>query len=75
MRRLTQNDMVKRGCRYCLDYRKSGNNSFKGCIHDECPYHELDDVKDYKQYEKSIEGNSTIEAYLKKLFSLSDFVR
>lgn len=44
MRVLSKDDRKKRGCRYCAD-RKSC-----WCKHDECPYHELDDVETYEDY-------------------------
>lgn len=44
----------KRGCGYCLDFipwEKIGNTRTKSkCPYDECPYHELDDVKTYEEY-------------------------
>jgi hypothetical protein len=38
----------KRGCRYCLDYKKKS-----GCKHAECPYHELDGINTYEEYYQS----------------------
>ena len=45
----------QRGCFYCLDYQK---RRYKGvrkrvCIHDQCPYHELDKHKSYREYLKN----------------------
>lgn len=54
MRRVSSTEKNKRGCPYCLDYQKK---RFEGvrrfvCIHDKCPYHELDKYKTYREYLK-----------------------
>lgn len=38
-------ERIKRGCRYCADVVEK-----KKCPYEECPYHELDDVKTYEEY-------------------------
>ena len=49
MRRLKTREMDKRGCLYCADCTHgSGTNT--SCAHNECPYHELDNVKTYGEY-------------------------
>ena len=65
MRVMGPREKTKRGCDFCEDYV-----AISGCIHRECPYHELDDVKTYREYEKKIKGKSPLERYLKKLFLL-----
>jgi hypothetical protein len=59
MRRLKKKYMVQRGCDFCLDrippeYRGTYMVAQSRCPHDVCPYHELDEVEDYKDYLKSI---------------------
>ena len=49
-RKLTQEEKKKRGCIYCADCVEE-----KRCIHTECPYHELDDFRSYKEYMDSLE--------------------
>lgn len=58
MRALTPKAMTKRGCMYCLDHTKKrlepdSTKRSHVCIHDECPYHELDPYDTYAQYLKS----------------------
>ena len=43
MRTVSLEEKRQRGCAYCLDYKR-------GCKYEECPYHELDDVKTYGEY-------------------------
>lgn len=45
----------KRGCTYCADYIDSK------CIHKECPYHELDNVKSYEEYLRKAKKNGLIK--------------
>ena len=58
MRKLKKQCVEQRGCDCCLDripptyIRKS--DSVSRCPHDVCPYHELDEVEDYKDYLKGI---------------------
>ena len=65
MRKLHNSDYRQRGCVYCNDtVRKRRRNADKKyrihCIHDECPYHELDNIKSYYEYMKKLKGG-TIE--------------
>lgn len=58
MRVLKAREMCKRGCVYCLDYTKKkakadARKKSHVCMHDECPYHELDNYSSYTQYLKS----------------------
>lgn len=54
MRRLTRDEMKQRGCLYCLDYKmlKHDEKKRKMCMHDKCPYRELDGYKTYNQFLK-----------------------
>ena len=54
MRALTYEEKRKRGCVYCTDYqsKKGKYGTINGCMHDECPYHELDKYEKYKDYLK-----------------------
>lgn len=52
MRSVTYKDKLQRGCVYCLDYQK---RKYLGvwlwvCIHNKCPYRELDEFRTYRQY-------------------------
>jgi hypothetical protein len=49
VRRLTYSEMSKRGCLYCADC-ECGSGQHTECHHEKCPYHELDDVKNYGEY-------------------------
>lgn len=54
MRFLGHREIMQRGCDYCLDKQvihnaKSGYN-VTCCHYEECPYHELDNVKIYGEY-------------------------
>lgn len=68
----------KRGCHFCADTKfltdSSSGCKRKFCIHDECPYHKLDDVKNYMDYDKQLRkhGKKHLESWLKKVFSLSE---
>lgn len=48
MRRLKPSEVEKRGCRFCAD--KASDKHYSYCLHEECPYHELDNVKTYGEY-------------------------
>lgn len=74
MRELARNEIVQRGCEYCADHRMMGTKG-TGCIYTKCPYHELDNVKTYREYEKSLTGEDIVRRYVKKLCEVSDFVR
>ena len=71
----------KRGCYICADTKKinitrDGKHIANAhiCPYNECPYHELDDFKDYSEYDKHAkkQGKSQLEAWLKKVFNLSE---
>ncbi len=68
MRRILQKERNKRGCPYCLDYqkRKYGGRLEYACIHDECPYHELDKYDTYRKYLK----NEGLTISMKQVFKL-----
>lgn len=65
MRALKQLEINQRGCHYCADresrYRCEGHTE-SICHHDVCPYHELDDVKDYHEYIKKTEDSGLARA-------------
>ncbi len=44
MRIVPEKERRQRGCQYCLDHKG------RKCKHEECPYHELDDVETYEEY-------------------------
>lgn len=47
-------EMKKRGCIFCADHqsKKYRGRKQKVCIHNECPYHELDKYEKYRDYLK-----------------------
>jgi hypothetical protein len=49
VRRITHNEMSKRGCLYCADC-ECGSGKHTECRYHKCPYHELDNVKTYGEY-------------------------
>lgn len=66
MRRLTREERVKRKCCDCPSEKRISRRVYKGdglakaervyvCAYDECPYHELDDVKNYGEYLRSVD--------------------
>lgn len=65
MRQLTQQEMIQRGCWYCLDIKRvrTGRDTRTHCTHEECPYHVLDKYKTYDEYIES--DNSKIEALMR----------
>lgn len=70
MRALTNLEINKRGCTYCADMTKKflepdSSKRIKVCIHDECPYHELDHYDSYTAYLKSPTQARLIEAFEK----------
>lgn len=71
MRTLARSEMIQRGCEFCLDHRSNGRAG-TGCIHAKCPYHELDNVKTYREYEKSLKGEDIIRRYVKKICEVSE---
>lgn len=73
MQPLTSKEIRKRGCEWCLDHRW---HRFYGCakkshacIHDQCPYCELDKYDKYDQYLKH-SHNDGIEKLLDAVFIL-----
>lgn len=58
MRRLTGWEKSKRGCCYCTEAIQRRVNTGNGmtiektvaCQHNECPYHELDNCRSFRQY-------------------------
>ncbi len=66
----------KRGCDLCADVMKVKAKvnyeilTRKVCPYDVCPYHELDDVESYFQYEKRIKKQQ--KAWLKKVLKVSE---
>lgn len=48
-------EYVKRGCYYCADYID------RECIHEKCPYHELDNVKSYNEYLKKAKKGGLVK--------------
>lgn len=67
MRRLTKLEVHQRGCHDCTDIRSIKRGEYLSdvelikseriyaCIHSVCPYHELDHVKSYKEYLRSVD--------------------
>lgn len=51
VRKLKQDEIVKRGCAFCLDMiPPPTKHQNRLCDHDKCPYRELDDAKTYTEY-------------------------
>lgn len=82
MRFIRECNPAKRGCEFCADVKKykfwnerAGTFVKRACCpYDECPYHELDDVKHYGEYDRRVkmEGKNHLEAWLKKVFNVSE---
>lgn len=81
MRNVVDCNPNKRGCYLCADvvkhkFKRNGKYIViaKMCPYDECPYHELDDVKCYSEYDKRVKktGRNLLEAWLKKVFEVSE---
>lgn len=73
MRFVKNAERSKRGCAYCTDtervfhQKKNGKKKFRmACIHNKCPYHELDNVNTYGEYIRSY-GTDSVSALLKAL--------
>lgn len=74
MRYIKNVERKKRGCEWCIDtvrkytkIRTTGKTNIRmQCIHKKCPYHELDNVKSYTEYLRSI-GTDSVSAILKAL--------
>lgn len=74
MRRVAKREISKRGCTYCSDFQKmrmepEHTKRVWVCIHDECPYHELDPYDNYSQYLKS-ENPQRLKDLLVKMFDI-----
>ena len=65
MRKIHNEDAVKRGCRHCADSVKPKGKT-RRCPYDECPYHELDKFESYGEYLKSIKEDP-VSKFLKLL--------
>ena len=50
MRKITNEEIKKRGCKWCTEH-KGGK-----CKHKKCPYHELDNYDTYDEYLNSQEN-------------------
>lgn len=74
MRNVPRNESIQRGCEWCLHHGNGTKGGFI-CPYDECPYHELDNVKTFREYEKSLKGKDILELFIKKICKVSDFVR
>ncbi len=80
MRYIIDLNSNKRGCEICADVVKAkrhynGETTYpKACPYDECPYHELDDVKNYSEYDKRMKklGGNIIDELAKKILALSE---
>lgn len=80
MRKVIDCNPNKRGCYLCADVKKIKIKdrgtmlTVKYCPYDECPYHELDDVKCYSEYDNKVkkQGRNLLEAWLKKVFEVSE---
>ena len=80
MRFISDCNPNKRGCYLCADITRvkcnvNGNMvTRKVCPYDECPYHELDHVENYMQYDKQVkkQGRNLLEEWLKKVFEVSE---
>lgn len=76
MRYVVDCNPKKRGCDICADvvtrtfWSENDYKYFnrKCCPYDECPYHELDDVKCYSEYDKRVKKKLN----LKKIFNVSE---
>jgi hypothetical protein len=57
MRFPDKKEMKQRGCIWCKDRKKVKGFCGKtiACVHDKCPYHELDRFNSYRQFIKSKE--------------------
>ena len=64
MRIMSIAEIRKRGCKYCLDYKRIRGMG-RMCKHDECPHHELDEFETYEDYFKS-KPSINIEKILKR---------
>lgn len=80
MRVLGKREMYKRGCEFCLDCAKKKaepDSVFRSyvCIHDECPYHELDNHDSYTQYLKHKKGKQGLKETVIRMFDIERDLR
>jgi hypothetical protein len=76
MRILTWKEKNKRGCLDCADMvitlsKDDARVRCRACIHDVCPYHELDQFDTYKQFLKS-DRKDVLAVALEKLFNRTE---
>lgn len=64
LRKIHNGEALKRGCRYCADSVKK-DGKIRRCIHEECPYHELDEFKTYHDYLKHTALDDDVFKFLK----------
>lgn len=57
MRLLTRNEIIKRGCWYCMEHKRAKfdhdckqEKFLHTCAHQNCPYRELDKYRTYADY-------------------------
>lgn len=72
---LSKNEIAKRGCLYCLDHTKKrlepdSTKKSHVCIHDGCPYHELDKYDTYGQYLKAEATTKSLKHVLMSVFEV-----
>lgn len=67
MRKLSKNEVYKRGCLYCMDMTSTaaqyGNYSTKSCPYEECPYKVLDKYETYKDFMKSEDSKILVDEF------------
>ena len=56
MRKLSKDEVEKRGCEYCMDSKFKTLGHQRSCKFDACPYHELDNYDTYDDDLKSKVG-------------------
>lgn len=71
MRLVAKREQSKRGCMYCVDFQKKRLEPDQTkrvfvCIHDECPYHELDPFDRYASFLES-PGEDLVKRAMVKL--------
>lgn len=74
MRYVKRAEQKQRGCEWCIDTQRTYKrikttgkmNIRMSCIHDKCPYHELDNVKTYSEYLNTY-GNDTVSDLLRAI--------
>lgn len=58
-REIRDTERIKRGCHYCADRipQSKAKGKTSKCPYEECPYHELDEVKNYDEYLQKTDKN------------------